>query len=518
MINTLRAPLLAAFLAGGCSPCLAAGADDPLPRIYASADNFLVDTFGRVRIFHGFNDVGEAKGTGETPGGPQYQPSIAMNADVRVKLEEWGFNVLRLPMMWSGVSTADGVYDEAYLETMAGVVADLAAQNVYSLLDMHQDVLSSTLGEYDGAPQWVTNRTVRRHEYPWPLSEPLSAWGLGYVTEATSQSFQEIYDDTHGGLDAWGAFWAKAAAAVGAQPGVLGYELINEPWCGDIYARPELMTPGAAGSLNLQPAYASVAAAIRAVDDETLIFYEPVTWGMIFPGDGGGGDHRDAPAAGSGFSEVPGGPAYANRSALSYHYYCWWLSQGDEPMPALEKKTCDGLFGPKVFETVAHDIKRLGGASMLTEFGAMVPNATLPRSTNTEEIRAVTGLADAHLQSWTHWDINDDVYRKATNEWNMDAVKAFCRTYAQAVAGRPTAMAFDPSTAAFSLAFDADASLGAPTEVAAPALLYPDGFDVSLSGDAGLAWEMDSARPGIVLVTAAASGKATVTITAKKAR
>jgi endoglycosylceramidase len=459
------------------------------------------------------SDVGEAKGSGETPGGAQYQPSIAIDPDVRAQLEEWGFNVLRLPMMWSGVATADGAYDDAYLSTMAQVVRDLASNHVYSLLDMHQDVLSSTLGEYDGAPQWVTNRTVRRHEYPWPLTEPLQAWGLGYVAEATGQSFQEIYDNTHGGLDAWGAFWAHVAATMANVPGVLGYELMNEPWAGDIYAQPSLLTPGQAGSVNLQPAYKSVASAIRAEDDETLIFYEPVTWGMIFPGDG------DEPhgAAGSGFSEVPGGAAYANRSALSYHYYCWWLSQsGTEPMPQLEKKTCDGLFAPQVFDTVAHDIARLGGASMLTEFGAMVPNATNPRATNTEEIRAVVGLADSHLQSWTHWDINDDVYQKNTKTWNLDAVKAFVRTYAQAIAGTPTSMTFDPTTNAFELRFAADPSLGAPTEVVAPALLYPGGFTVTVSGAAGLTWELSADRPGVIVVTAAAAGEGVVTIEANK--
>jgi hypothetical protein len=32
------------------------------------------------------------------------------------------------------------------------------------------------------------------------------------------------------------------------------------------------------------------------------------------------------------------------------------------------KKTCDQLFGPKVFEQVMRETKRLGGAAMLTEW------------------------------------------------------------------------------------------------------------------------------------------------------
>jgi hypothetical protein len=41
----------------------------------------------------------------------------------------------------------------------------------------------------------------------------------------------------------------------------------------------------------------AVAKAIVAADDKHVIFYEPVTWGMIFDGN----------VTGSGFEHVPGG-------------------------------------------------------------------------------------------------------------------------------------------------------------------------------------------------------------------
>jgi len=37
--------------------------------------------------------------------------------------------------------------------------------------------------------------------------------------------------------------------------------------------------PGIAGSKNLAPLYEQIAPAIRSVDNDTLIFFEPVTWG-----------------------------------------------------------------------------------------------------------------------------------------------------------------------------------------------------------------------------------------------
>lgn len=334
---------------------------------FVSDDHHFRDAYNRVMIFHGFNDVGEAKGSGETPGGPQYQPKRVMDPSVQTQLQEWGFNAMRLPMMWSGVAVADGVYDQDYLDTMKTVVGQLNDLGISSLLDMHQDVLSSLTGSYDGAPVWLVNQTVPRHDYPWPLTEPLHAWGLGYVTEATSQSFQEIYDNTHGGLDAWGAVWNKIAENFKDVDGVLGYELLNEPWAGDIYTDPTLMFPGNAGSKNLQPSYTSVAEAIREVDDNSIIFYEPVTWGMVFPGDGSGHNVTSNHWASSGFTQVPGGDDYKNRSVFSYHYYCWVAEKTNDPLPTFIKAICDEVFGPKVFETVLDDISKLGGGSMLTE-------------------------------------------------------------------------------------------------------------------------------------------------------
>lgn len=61
-------------------------------------------------------------------------------------------------------------------------------------------------------------------------------------------------------------------------PYVLGYELINEPWAGDVFKNPLLLIPGKAESWNFQKAYDILNNKIREIDDEHLIFFEPVTW------------------------------------------------------------------------------------------------------------------------------------------------------------------------------------------------------------------------------------------------
>ena len=72
---------------------------------------------------------------------------------------------------------------------------------------------------------------------------------------------------------------------------------MNEPWAGDIYNDVTLLAPGQAGRRNLQPLYDRLNDAIRSVDRQTLIFYEPLTWGVVLHGN----------VTGTGFQTVPGG-------------------------------------------------------------------------------------------------------------------------------------------------------------------------------------------------------------------
>ena len=47
---------------------------------------------------------------------------------------------------------------------------------------------------------------------------------------------------------------------------------------GDLYSNPDLLIPDVADRTNLQPLYNNLNKAIRSIDNQTLIFFEPVTW------------------------------------------------------------------------------------------------------------------------------------------------------------------------------------------------------------------------------------------------
>eukprot|EP01061_Rhynchopus_euleeides_P011757 TRINITY_DN2131_c0_g1_i1.p1 TRINITY_DN2131_c0_g1~~TRINITY_DN2131_c0_g1_i1.p1 ORF type:complete len:512 (+),score=225.32 TRINITY_DN2131_c0_g1_i1:48-1538(+) len=442
---------------------MAAAADEP--QRMSTRGRWIVDEAGRVRLFHGFNDVQHAKGGAFMPG----MTTVTSNVE---RLQRDGFNAMRMPMMWAAANPAEGVYNTTYIDNMKAVTEKLSSQGIYSFLDMHQDVLSSDFHSYDGAPQWVVNKTVPRHAYPWPIKD-LKNWAEGYVTEAVGQSFQDIYDNKHGGLDAWGAFWNVVASRFNTSKQILGYELINEPWAGDVFHDPALFLPGEAGKKNLLPAYDHLVEQIRKVDQDTMIFFEPVTWGMVLPG--------EKSFIGTGFSHLPGGEADKNKCVFSWHYYCWMLnsdySNSSQGYPWMLKQECDHALLPLVMSTVVKDVTKLETASFLTEFGALTPSASHPDSEGSLEIEAVLAEADKTLQSWTYWDVAGLVDGRLNLE--DDKYTPFIRPFAQAVAGTPTHMQYDRKTKKFELDFTADTSITQPTVVAVPKAIYTNGYAVA---------------------------------------
>ena len=76
----------------------------------------------------------------------------------------------------------------------------------------------------------------------------------------------------------------------------------------------------------------------------------------------------DYPVLGPGFSQVPGGSEYQNRSVLSWHYYCQFLDKKKENSKSiLTQIFCDMFWGPESFKTVDKRVAEIGGGSMLTE-------------------------------------------------------------------------------------------------------------------------------------------------------
>lgn len=156
-----------------------------------------------------------------------------------------------------------------------------------------------------------------------------------------------MYDNQGGLRDRFAAFWRRAAEEFRDERNILAYELMNEPFAGGIYHNPWLLFPGVADRVNLQGLYKAVAEEIRKVDKSTIIAFGGVTWdNFIF-----------------GFTEPPGGSAYGNLSAISYHHYLR-LSDAGANIVTLDYS----------IKTRLRDALRLGCGAMLVGGLPLVPS------------------------------------------------------------------------------------------------------------------------------------------------
>ncbi len=426
-------------------------------------------------------------------------------------LQSLGMNLIRLGVMWPGVEPQRGQYDSAYLDTVEEIVRNSAKYGIYVLVDMHQDVLSEKFcGE--GIPAWatITSNVADAKQFPVPVADTpftaiasdgfptrqdcaLNGWASYYNTYATSSAFEILYTDTNGILSSWAGFWNQVAQRLHKYPSVLGYELINEPWAGDVFSEPKRFIPSVADREVLQPAYDTLATSIRKADPNALIFFAAVTWDDPVP---------------VGFSAPPGGTEFADRSVFAYHFY--------KPPQFTEKI---------YFHQRNKDAERLNVASVLTEFER--PN--LSDSVEVDPFVAAADAADTYVQSWAMWEfksfcketeetLNSDSQQAAYGScktgygerliWNDNGdlnplpCKKLARTYPMAVSGNITSFSFNASTAKFHLKWSLDTTVTTPTTIYANFdLNYPNGVDVGILPLHGLEWSADKSSNSISIRT-----------------
>jgi endoglycosylceramidase len=129
-------------------------------RIYVDQNTSVFrDEYNRTLLWHGTNKVNK--------GAPYYPTITEADRDLMVSM---GTKVVRVGVMMPGVFPTRGKLPNAtYLDETQRIIDFLWARGIYSILDLHQDVLSHVIcGE--GSPDWMLNTsTLDSLPFPEPL-------------------------------------------------------------------------------------------------------------------------------------------------------------------------------------------------------------------------------------------------------------------------------------------------------------------------------------------------------------
>jgi endoglycosylceramidase len=223
----------------------------------ASDGVHLRDDHGRVAILRGINarvrgvfDVTFSDGRTALETIPEHTAADC------TRMRQLGFDLLRLPIQWSGIEPTQGRIDEAYLQRVDDAVACAAAAGMFVVIDLHQDAYSKEIGE-DGAPLWAIQPPPSQL-LEGPLTD-LSARRLSADVQSAFRTFFDV-NDASGLQAAFAQMLGVVAMRWANHPAVIGFELFNEP---------------DTGTAELDAFHARAAAAVRAAAPTKLVMFEP---------------------------------------------------------------------------------------------------------------------------------------------------------------------------------------------------------------------------------------------------
>ena len=435
----------------------------------------LTNSDGQVVILHGTNEVYKVA---------PYEPSASgFSADDAAFLAANGFNVVRLGVIWAAVEPAPGVYDTAYIDSIEQTVQTLNDDGIYVILDFHQDDYSGVFGG-EGAPAWAsqTGGLPNFDQLGFPINE--------FANPAETYAWDAFWSnaDAPNGLgleDDYAQMVETVASDFNGDPGVIGFEIMNEPYPGS-QLLPTVLGSPFFDTEELNPFYNQVASAIRAVDPTTPIFYEPdITFSLGEPTNLGTVD--------------------ATNTVFSYHDYAL--------LPILGTVIANNA------ETYA---QAQNIPAFMTEFGA---------TSDQSQIATPMDAANNDLIGWTEWAFTGqgDITTTASppsseslvynpelppvgDNVNTATLTTLAQPYPQVVSGTPNSWSFSNGTFEFSYSTErADGTgsfpAGAQTTISVPTVEFPNGYQVNVTGG-----EVVSAPNAPELVIASDGGASTVNV------
>lgn len=156
-----------------------------------------------------------------------YMPTQGM--ETFEQFRQWGFNCIRLGIIWDGLEPEPGQYNEDYLTEIDKRIQWAADNDIYVYLDMHQDLYGAKYS--DGAPDWATIDEGLPHYRG-------AVWSDSYlISPAVQTAFDHFWlntpaSDGVGIQDHYANLWKHLAQRYANNTTVIGYDIMNEPFMG----------------------------------------------------------------------------------------------------------------------------------------------------------------------------------------------------------------------------------------------------------------------------------------------
>ena len=249
--------------------------------------------------------------------------------------------------------------------------------------------------------------------------------------------------------------WQKVAEKFKNHPGVLVYDLMNEPH------HPNLTRVFEKKYLGKM--YKRLIKGIREVDNDKWIFFEPRSFGVNF----------GFPSHLKRVKDERTGP---QRLVYAPHIYPILLHE-KVPYNSLDRKNMQMWSYYRSREAERHQtplwVGEVGGNETVAGFENYLEEAF--------------NMFDYMGASWMWWS-NQPNKTWALVDWNGNENKKLhylVRTYPRAVAGHPLGFSFDVHTGRFQLKFQTKKNIKGPTEIFIPKRHYPNGFDLKIYNGEG---------------------------------
>lgn len=179
-----------------------------------------VDAEGSQVLFSGINFISKSPTE-------KYMPK--QGVETFQQFRSWGFNCIRLGIIWDGLEPEPGKYNEEYLLEIDKRIEWAEDNELYVYLDMHQDLYGAKFS--DGAPDWATLDDGKPHYTG-------TVWSDSYlISPAVQTAFDNFWKNTPasdgiGLQDHYANLWKHIAKRYSSNTTVIGYDIMNEPFMG----------------------------------------------------------------------------------------------------------------------------------------------------------------------------------------------------------------------------------------------------------------------------------------------